>query len=362
MTAPAIAFYAPMKPPDHPTPSGDRTMARSILKALEGIGPPAFLASRLRSRDGAGDARVQQEIIAAAEAEAARLKQGPPIALWITYHNYYKAPDLLGPVVAAAYGAPYLVVEPSISAKRAHGAWAAFNRAADAATAQADALFYMTERDAPALRAALRVDQRLVHLRPFLPREHVEPSVARAFEPPLRLLAVGMMRPGDKLESYRALAQALAFVRTPWRLEVVGDGPARAETEALFAEFAPRIVFRGRLEPEALEARYEDADLFVWPGVNEAYGLVYLEAQAAGTPVVAENRPGVRDVVRAGGQLTPPQSPRAFAAAIDQFAERPDLLARTGAAAAEAVASDHLLHAARRALATTFAPLLERTL
>lgn len=359
MSARGLAFYAPLKPPDHPTPSGDRAMARALLAALGGLGRPARVASTLRAREGAGDAARQDALFAAADSEVARLSAGPPIALWLTYHNYYKAPDLIGPMVAKAHGAAYAIVEPSRAPRRAEGPWARFNAAADRATDAADALFHMTERDAPALREALRPGQHLALLRPFLAREDVEPTPARAFKPPIRLIAVAMMREGDKLASFQALAAAMARVAAPWRLDIVGDGAARPAVDALFAPFKDNVVFHGEVAPEALSARYAAADLLVWPGVGEAYGLVYLEAQAAGRGVLAEDRPGVRDVARAGAVLTPPEDPDAFAAAIDGLAAAPDRLAALGAAGAAQVAADHLAHAARRRLAMTLAPLIE---
>ena len=94
-----IAFYAPLKAPDDPIPSGDRTLARALVAALgdSGLGRPE-LASRLRSRDGTGDSDAQNAILAAAQAEVARLRDTEAPALWLTYHSYYKAPDLLAEV------------------------------------------------------------------------------------------------------------------------------------------------------------------------------------------------------------------------------------------------------------------------
>ena len=57
-----IAFYAPMKAPDYPTRSGDRRIARLILDALSAAGHEVDVASRFRSRDGAGDTRRQERI------------------------------------------------------------------------------------------------------------------------------------------------------------------------------------------------------------------------------------------------------------------------------------------------------------
>ena len=63
------AFYAPMKPPDHPRPSGDRTMARALMAAMEQAGFAAEVASELRSRDGSGDAAVQAELFVLLDAD-----------------------------------------------------------------------------------------------------------------------------------------------------------------------------------------------------------------------------------------------------------------------------------------------------
>ena len=57
-----VAFYAPLKPPDHPVPSGDRSMARLLIRALELAGHEVGLASRLRSRDTDGDPARQSRL------------------------------------------------------------------------------------------------------------------------------------------------------------------------------------------------------------------------------------------------------------------------------------------------------------
>ena len=57
-----IAFYAPMKPPNHPVPSGDRRMARLLIRALDLAGHEVSVASRLRSWEGRGDRKKQSRI------------------------------------------------------------------------------------------------------------------------------------------------------------------------------------------------------------------------------------------------------------------------------------------------------------
>lgn len=302
-----IAFHAPLKPPDHPTPSGDRTMARALMSLLGSFGE-VEVASRLRTRDGRGDPDFQEEALAEADAEIERLTRRRH-DLWVTYHNYYKAPDLIGPAVARAQGIPYLIVEASRAPSRLVGPWARFARAAEDACDAADAIFWLTERDRPALELARPPGQRLVHLPPFLDRETLPPPKAVAAEP--RLLAVGMMRAGDKLESYRALAAALGAGAPP--LTVVGDGPERTAVEAMLPA---GTRFLGALPQEQVLAEMRRASALVWPGVNEAFGMVYLEAQSVGLRCIAEDRPGVREVVGPTGRLVTPEEPEAFAAAI----------------------------------------------
>ena len=135
------------------------------------------------------------------------------------------------------------------------------------------------------------------------------------------LLAVGMMRGGDKLASYQVLADALKTIEgRNWSLVIVGDGPARDAVKGAFQGIDPnRLSSTGPVSPEDLPALYAGADLMVWPAINEAYGMAMLEAQAAGLPVVAGRTGGVPDVVRDGetGDLCTIGDAGAFANAVE---------------------------------------------
>jgi len=163
-----------------------------------------------------------------------------------------------------------------------------------------------------------------------------------------------MMRPGDKLASYRALAQALALLPgRPWFLLVAGDGPMRAEVTRAFADTVPgRTAFLGELGQAALAEVYAACDLFVWPAVNEAYGMALLEAQAAGLPVVAGRVRGVPDVVRDGvtGLLAAGGDHAAFAACVQDLLDSPDRRSAMGRAAAQFVAGERSLETAAQQL------------
>ena len=377
----SLAFYAPLKSPRHPVPSGDRTMAILLMRALEGAGFAVELASESRSFEPAGDAAEQERIrdggIAEADAIAQWLLACPRHlrpAIWFTYHCYYKAPDWIGPRVAAALAIPYVVAEGSRAGKRAGGAWDLAHRGAEAALDQAAILFAITGRDREALERRRRPDQAIVALPPFLDANPFQGAgrrggALRSGSGPVRLVTVAMMREGDKLASFRLLAAALHHLDRKetncWRLDIVGDGPARAVVEKLFAPFGLRVTFAGRIdEPSRLAAVYGRSDLFVWPAVNEAFGMAPLEAQASGCPVLAGRQGGIEAVVQDGvtGLLTPAAEDatfvRAFAADLAGLIADRARLAGMGVAARAFVAAERDLPQTAGLLAASLLPLI----
>lgn len=368
-----IAFHAPLKPPDHPVPSGDRRMAQLLVAALEARGHEVRLATRLRSFDRTGDRDRQARIAALgvriADRLVARAKAAPAGArpqAWLTYHLYYKAPDWIGPRVARALAIPYVVVEASLAEKRARGPWSAGHAAVRAALAQASAVISFHARDEAALHDAVARPRRLHRLRPFLDARafkaaaaaratHRARLAAAACLDPGRpwLLAVGMMRPGDKLASYRLLATALAQIAAPdWTVLIAGDGAARPDVETAFAPLGRRARFLGAVTAEDLPGLYAASDLFVWPAINEAWGMALLEAQACGLPAVAGDSGGVGEILRDGrtGWLVPCGDAAAFAAAVATALGDAQSRRARGAAALATVAAEHDLDAAGAAL------------
>ena len=150
-----------------------------------------------------------------------------------------------------------------------------------------------------------------------------------------------MMRAADKLDSYRLLAEALAGVSAPWRLVVVGDGPDRAAVEAALGRLPPeRVALAGAIEPEALPALYLGADLFVFPGLGEALGLVYLEAAAARLPVIACAGPGPAAMVAPGASVLTERTAPAFGAAVAALLADPSRRAAMGEAGQRWIAAE----------------------
>lgn len=317
-----IAFYAPLKSPNNPIPSGDRLMARLLIRALQRGGHEVEVVSELRSfqREPAGEG--QESLALAAREERARIastwiSKGKP-DVWFCYHPYYKARDLLGPPLCQAFDMAYVTAEASYSAKRNAMGWTEIQAALldDLRFAAVNLCF--TERDRQGLQTADPVI-RCSHLPPFIDTtlfEKTAPSPIRH-----RMATVAMMRAGDKVSSYHALALALQQLpdNCPWTLDIVGDGPERETVGAMFEMFdRSRIVWHGEQTPESIADILSRASIYVWPGHGEAYGLAYLEAQAAGLPVVAEKVAGVPEVVKDGktGLLTQPGNMEAYAKAL----------------------------------------------
>jgi glycosyltransferase involved in cell wall biosynthesis len=368
-----IAFYAPLKPPDHPVPSGDRRMAQLLGLALTQAGHDVELAARLRSYEGGGDIERQRRLAEIGGKLAARLgaalfdrpaAQRPHV--WLTYHLYYKAPDWIGPRAAAQLGIPYLVVEASVAMKRAGGPWSFGHEAVLAALKRADSVISLNPKDEDGVRPHVSGGHRMYRLKPFLEsapfaaaarnRLSHRLGLARRFklQPDAPwLVTVAMMRSGDKLASYRVLGAALqTLLARSWQLLVVGDGAARPEVAAALAPLGERVIYAGALAPEEMPAVLAAADLFAWPAINEAYGMAILEAQAAGLPVVAGASGGVPELVADGctGMLTTPGSASAFAQVVEAMLDHPERRRRYSEGALQKVASQHDLPSAGKLL------------
>jgi glycosyltransferase involved in cell wall biosynthesis len=361
-----VAFYAPLKPADHPIPSGDRLLARLFADAIARAGHDVVVASRLRTFEGRGDLVRQRRLAAVGAGIAQRLLQrwrrvpGAAPDLWFTYHLYHKAPDPLGPVVSQVLRIPYVIAEASHAPKQRDGPWAEGHAACEAAIRAADALVCINPDDVPMIDAVRDPAAVRVVLPPFIDvarfvaagRDDAARRMAAAVAPPRgspRLVTVAMMRPGDKLASYRLLADALARVAgRPWHLVVVGDGDARPDVHAAFRALGERVCFAGVQPPEVIAALHGTADLFVWPAVAEVLGLAMLEAQACGLAVVAGRRAGSGAIVVDGttGVLVPPADPDAFAAAIADLLDVPARRRALGLHAARIARERHTVDAA----------------
>ncbi len=140
-----------------------------------------------------------------------------------------------------------------------------------------------------------------------------------------RLLFVGHLQRRKGLEF---LLQALAKCQAQnISLDVVGDGPERDSCEQLAARLhLSHVTFHGFKQKDDLPKHYAAADVFVFPSLQEIFGLVMVEAAAAGLPIIAsEFAGGASDVVEHGknGFLVDPTNVDNLAEYIKELAQNP---------------------------------------
>jgi len=147
-----------------------------------------------------------------------------------------------------------------------------------------------------------------------------------------------------RLTYYKGLVIAIQAVR---RLEAtlliagagVLEGDLRRQIRKLQLE--KKVVLLGPVDDETLNACYHACDVFILPSTyrSEAFGLVMLQAQACGRPVVCSDLPGLSTVNVAGqtGLIVPPGDPAALGEAVSRLLDDPGLRRRMGQAGREHV-------------------------
>jgi glycosyltransferase involved in cell wall biosynthesis len=363
-----IAFYSPIAKPDLETPSGISRVGALLVRALEDAGHTVAVVSLPRSFEGKGDPARQRYLFAECEKAARNYLEGvangrePRPDFWFSYHVYYKSPDWIGPRVAKTLNIPYVIAEASHAPKRAKGPWAFAHDGATKAIESADRLLAMTSFDRVCLEWI--AEDRVRDLKPFIDpapfTRDVTGDAARNL-----VIAVGMMRNERKLASYRLLAEALSLISYPQlNLEIAGDGPYRGEIEAMFepAQKFHAVTFSGAVAAHDMPLHLEKSGVLAWPGIGEAYGLAYLEAQAAGLAVVACRDRGVPDVVREGetALLSEPGDVAAYADNLLRMITDRSLREKFGNAAPAFVQNERSIEAASRALTGILAEIAPR--
>ena len=119
----------------------------------------------------------------------------------------------------------------------------------------------------------------------FHPRREGEPDIFEGLARPI-FLNVGRVAVEKNIEAFVAFD-------LPGTKVVVGPGPQLEELKAKY----PEVVFKGPKSGAELAAHYACADVFVFPSLTDTFGLVILEAMAAGTPVAAYPAPGPIDLI-----------------------------------------------------------------
>jgi glycosyltransferase involved in cell wall biosynthesis len=352
-----ILFYAPFKPLGHRDPSGDLVTATEIVDYLVSRGHEVIEASALRCRWIYWKPWLWPKL-RLEKRRAVRRFRKKNIDLWMTYHSYYKAPDLLGFYASQKIKIPYVIFQGIYATKRRR-------------KLKTLAGFYLNKRALCAARHVfvnktvdwinlkrLIADERISYVSPGIdPADFCFDAAARralrgqwkAGDEPL-VFAAAMFRADVKTEGLTWVIRACGeLVRrgSPLRLVIAGDGRQRDKLQRLAAgQLGERVIFVGKVPRNNMYRYYSACDLFVFPGIRESLGLVFLEAQSCGLPVVAFDNAGVPEAVKAGvtGLLVAAYAAKPFADAIERLLEDPELRRRMGRAAQSYVLQHHDLN------------------
>jgi glycosyltransferase involved in cell wall biosynthesis len=185
-------------------------------------------------------------------------------------------------------------------------------------------------------------------------RRFDEVPAAPAARAPI-VLCVARMYPRKRVADLLHAAVHLRARIPDVRIRIVGEGPEYARLRALHAQLGvgDTVTFLGNVSRQTLAVEYVGAHCFCLPTVQEGFGLVFLEAMAAGLPVVACRAAAVPEVVedRRTGLLVNPRAPEELAMAMETLLRNPGLRAQMGEAGRRRVEAFDLQPVAARFVA-----------
>ena len=352
-----LLFYAPMKPISDPVPSGDREIARGLHNFFVDNDYEVEVLSEFRTRFFYKDLKQSMKWPTEMVKAFAKSLKFKPDALF-TYHTYYKAPDAISPFIAKTLGIPYFIFE-GMHAERPSESWdtiAGYHLSRFPLTSSKH-VFSDKEDDLEMLNK-LMGPSRVTHVAPSIDTNlfRKNGTAAEEFRSKFNLdenkttiVSIAMMRPDRKTEGLLFLIDALARVKQShpeldFQLVIIGDGDKFEHVQKTALETLPgQATLTGGLEKDEIVGGLSASDIFAFPGIDEGFGLVYVEAQSCGLPVVALDNGGIPGAVNRNQSafLTPFGDANAYADALRKLLESPQLREKMGTAARDYVLKNH---------------------
>lgn len=346
------AHGSPLATPGAGSAGGMSVFLRSMAQALAraGVQVDVYAASHgpCPASSGPGPLRVTHVGTEGApdfadDLLAAVKEAGTDYAL---VHSHYWTSAEPGLRLADEIGVPHVFTGHTIAAikERAGGALEpdARKSAEDAAIRRSHAVVTFTEEESALLSELFGLAPEQSHAVPmgvdlglFKPHARLEARAALGIGQRERvLLSVGRIEP---FKGADVLVRAVALMRERVRVLVVGGrenepGVAWLRNEACANGVSNLLDWRAAIPQSGLPSYYAAADICVVPSLHEMFGLVALEAMACGTPVVASDAGGLRELVRHGetGLLCRPGDAAALAGALDALLGDASLAERMG--------------------------------
>lgn len=352
-----ICYYTPFKPLSHAHPSGDLVIATGIYAYLVRQGHQVIPMSDLRCRWIYWKPWIWPKLLLETR-RAVQQNSGNGMDLWFTYHSYYKAPDLLGAPAAKKMGIPYVIFQGIYSTKRRR-VWKTrpgfyLNRYSLCAARH---IFTNKKLDLLNLKRLIP-ENKITYVAPgLIPDDFTFDAGARAeirrrlnlSDEPV-VFSTAMFRQDVKTEGLIRVIQACGELYrrgNPLWLVIAGDGKEKNRLKQLADAHLPqRVRFVGHIDRSEMYRYYSAGDLFVFPGIRESLGMVFLEAQACGLPVVAFDNAGVPEAVKDGvtGLLVPAFDTKAFEKTIGRLLNDSELRRKMGQAGKAHIRQNHDLN------------------
>lgn len=207
---------------------------------------------------------------------------------------------------------------------------------------QVDAFITNSQAGRTYLTKALRAEASRVFARPYQipdagallePRQHPEPCFSNMRRPVFLFVGWTIPRKGLHL-----LLEAYSILQTEgyrdYTLLIVGDGSQRGELERSIKNqgLKARVRWAGWVDYGKLGAYFEDADVFVFPTLEDVWGMVVMEAMLFGKPVLCSKWTGAAEMVVDGenGYVFDPYRPEKLAVLMKRFIDNPSLIRSMG--------------------------------
>ncbi len=350
-----IAFYAPFKPLDAKNPSGDLIIAKGLVGFLSTQGHAIEVQSTLRARWIYFKPWLWLFLVFDYFKCFKRLKKCPP-DIWLTYHTYYKSPDLLGPWICKLLKIKYVIFQGIYSTKRKRKLKTILgfylNRLA---LNCADHVFTNKLSDLKNLKRIIPVDN-LTYIKPgihpeaFKKDEYMGERLRKKWAIkkgcPI-ILTAGMFRDDVKTQGLSWLIECCGILvkkNTTFHLVLAGSGKMEKQLKALAQKHIPNhYTFTGKIQREDMSEFYSSGNLFAFPGIRESLGMVYLEAQACSLPVLAFDNGGIPEVVedKRTGFLLPMYDCNRFSDMLEYLIKNKEISREMGENAAVYVRHHH---------------------
>lgn len=330
-----ILFYSPFKHIDNPIPSGDREIARGLVDFFQESGHEVKILSRFETEYfWFSPRRIFNWPFSLLRAIWVSIFFKPD--LFFTYHNYFRAPDALGPFVSWIFAKPLYYFEGmyGIRARGSVKTWLGWFLVY-LGFKQASHVFTDKKIDIEGLEQILKKEQ-ITYLPPAINtkkftqdistrqqvREQLLQITGQKNDSTPIIIGVAMLREQRKGPGVNFLLDCLAELKAEGLDFIyihVGDG----EMFEVLQKKAQMILgncvqFVGRKNTDEIVSLLSASDIFAFPGIDEAFGMVYLEAQSCGLPVIAFDNGGIPEAVSNNetGFLTQPFNKESMTGAI----------------------------------------------